>query len=105
MPLASRVVLLLSIAIALLPRTVHAQTLPAGFQQTAVFTGLTQPTAVKFARDGRVFVAEKSGLIKVFANLGDTTPTVFADLRTNVHNFWDRGLLGLELHPDFPTTP
>ena len=105
MPLASRVVLLLSIAIALLPRTVHAQTLPAGFQQTAVFTGLTQPTAVKFARDGRVFVAEKSGLIKVFANLSDTTPTVFADLRTNVHNFWDRGLLGLELHPDFPTTP
>ena len=55
--------------------------------------------------DGRVFVAEKSGLIKVFANLSDTTPTVFADLRTNVHNFWDRGLLGLELHPDFPTTP
>ncbi len=105
MPPASRVLLFLSIAIALLPRTVHAQTLPAGFHQTAVFTGLTQPTAVKFARDGRVFVAEKSGLIKVFDNLSDTTPTVFADLRTNVHNFWDRGLLGLELHPDFPTTP
>ena len=82
-----------------------AQTLQAGFQQGAVFTGLTQPTAVKFASDGRVFVAEKSGLIKVFDNLADTTPTVFADLRTNVHNFWDRGLLGLELHPNFPSTP
>ena len=40
--------------------------LPSGFEATNVFTGLTQPTAVQFASDGRVFVAEKSGLIKVF---------------------------------------
>jgi glucose/arabinose dehydrogenase/PKD repeat protein len=85
--------------------TANAQTLRPGFRQSAAFTGLTQPTAVKFASDGRVFVAEKSGLIKVFDNLSDTTPTVFADLRTNVHNFWDRGLLGLELHPNFPASP
>ena len=44
-------------------------TLPAGFGETIVFSGLTQPTAVKFASDGRVFVAEKSGLIKVFDSL------------------------------------
>jgi glucose/arabinose dehydrogenase len=80
-------------------------TLPAGFQEEIVFTGLTEPTAVRFSPDGRVFVAEKSGLIKVFDNLSDTTPTVFADLRTQVHNFWDRGLLGLALAPDFPTNP
>ena len=67
--------------------------------------GLTQPTAVQFASDGRVFVAEKSGLIKVFDSLTDTTPTIFADLRTTTHNFWDRGLLGLALHPNFPATP
>ena len=60
---------------------------------------------MRFAPDGRVFVAEKSGLIKVFDNLSDTTPTVFADLRTKVHNFWDRGLLGLALDPNFPTNP
>ena len=70
-----------------------------------MFTGLTQPTAVRFATDGRVFVAEKSGIVKVFANLTDTTPTVFADLRTKVHNFWDRGLLGLALDPNFPANP
>jgi hypothetical protein len=85
---------------------VHAQpVLPPNFQETVVISGLTQPTAVKFARDGRVFVAEKSGLIKVFDNLTDTTPSVFADLRTQVHNFWDRGMLGLELHPQFPDVP
>jgi PKD repeat protein len=60
---------------------------------------------VRFASDGRVFVGEKSGLIKVFDNLSDTTPTVFADLRTNVHDFWDRGLLGLALDPNFPASP
>jgi glucose/arabinose dehydrogenase len=85
--------------------TAGAATLPAGFQESVVFSGLTQPTAVRFAPDGRVFVAEKSGVVKVFDSLSDTSPTVFADLRTNVHNFWDRGLLGLALHPSFPATP
>ena len=46
-----------------------------------------------------MFVAEKRGIIKVFDSLTDTTPEVFADLRTNVHNYADRGLLGLALDP------
>jgi glucose/arabinose dehydrogenase len=82
-----------------------APTLPSGFQEKVVLSGLTNPINVEFSRDGRVFVAEKSGLIKVFDDLSDTTPTTFADLRTNVHNFWDRGLLGLALDPDFPNEP
>jgi glucose/arabinose dehydrogenase/PKD repeat protein len=80
-------------------------TLPSGFQESVVFSGLSNPTTVQFSKDGRVFVAEKSGLIKVFDNLSDTTPTTFADLRTNVHNFWDRGMLGMVLDPNFPTNP
>src|SRR5262245_55548668 len=87
------------------PDDARASVLPSGFQETTVFSGLTNPTVVRFASDGRVFVAEKSGLIKVFDNLSDTTPTTFADLRTNVYNFWDRGLLGLALDPNFPATP
>ena len=83
----------------------RAQALQSGFQKTTVISGLDAPTAVQFASDGRVFVAEKSGLIKVFASLSATTPTIFADFRTVVHNYWDRGLLGLALHPNFPQTP
>jgi glucose/arabinose dehydrogenase/PKD repeat protein len=82
-----------------------AATLPPGFQESTVFTGLTNPTAVRFAPDGRVFVAEKRGVIKVFDSLTDTTPVVFADLNVNVYNFWDRGLLGMALAPNFPTNP
>ena len=78
---------------------------PSGFSDVVAISGLVEPTTVAFAADGRVFVAEKSGLIKVFDSLADTTPTVFADLRTQVHNFWDRGLLGLALDPQFPTRP
>ena len=79
--------------------------IPPGFSEQTVFSGLTNPTAVRFASDGRVFVAEKSGLIKVFDSLTDTTATVFADLNVNVYNFWDRGLLGLALAPNFPADP
>ncbi|NUT41140.1 MAG: sugar dehydrogenase, partial [Thermoactinospora sp.] len=82
-----------------------AQALPGSFQKQVVFSGLTNPTNIEFASDGRVFVAEKSGLIKVFDSLADTTPAIYADLRTQVHNFWDRGLLGMALHPDFPADP
>jgi uncharacterized repeat protein (TIGR01451 family) len=87
------------------PAPVGATTLPPGFQESIVYSGLTEPTAVEFAPDGRIFVAHKGGLIDVFDDIADATPTVFADLRPKVHNFWDRGLLGLALHPDFPARP
>jgi uncharacterized repeat protein (TIGR01451 family) len=80
-----------------------AATLPTNFQESIVFSGLTNPTAIRFAPDGRVFVGQKNGVIKVFDNLSDTTPDTFADLSANVHNFWDRGLLGLALDPGFTT--
>lgn len=83
----------------------QAAVLPTGFAEQIVFSGLSQPTNIEFASDGRVFVAEKGGVIKYFDNLADTTPTVFANLSANVHNLWDRGLLGMALAPDFPTDP
>ncbi len=73
------------------------------FSNTTLFNNLDNPTAVEFSPDGRVFVAEKRGIIKVFDDLTDTTPTIFADLRTKVHNYWDRGLLGIALDPAFTT--
>jgi len=87
------------------PESASASTVPTGFQETVAFSGLSLPTVVRFASDGRVFVAERDGRIKVFDNLSDTTATVFADLSTNVHAYWDRGLLGMALHPNFPATP
>ena len=83
----------------------HATPLQPGFTDSVVFSGLIDPTDVAFAPDGRVFVAEKSGLIKAFPSLNATTSTIAADLRTQVYNFWDRGLLSIAIDPQFPTRP
>ncbi len=76
-----------------------------GFQLETVWSGLSNPTALAFAPNGRVFVAERSGLIKTFASVTDTSSEVAADLRTEVHSVADRGLLGLAVDPDFPANP
>jgi glucose/arabinose dehydrogenase len=78
---------------------------PQGFTEVTAFSGLVNPTAVRFAADGRVFVAEKRGVIQMYDGVADTTPTTVADLRTEVHNYWDRGMLGLAVDPGFPTQP
>jgi Glucose / Sorbosone dehydrogenase len=85
----------------LTPASAPAVTLPAGFQDSVVFSNLEQPTALRFAADGRVFVAEKPGKILVFDSLTDETPEVFADIRTQVYDTGDRGILGLALDPKF----
>ena len=87
------------------PPAARALVLPTGFREEVAFNGLTNPTAIRFAADGRIFVAEKSGVILVFDNLSDKTATQFADLRTEVYNFWDRGLLGLAIAPRLPDQP
>src|SRR5262245_37590666 len=87
------------------PGPATASTLPTGFRDTVVLSGLTNPTVVQFAQDGRIFVGQKNGVIKIFQSLTDTSPITFADLSGNVHDFWDRGLLGLALPPNFPASP
>ena len=60
--------LLASLLVAL--PTALAQGAPSGFSlQTLPFAGLNEPTGVEFAADGKVFVAERRGVIKVFDNL------------------------------------
>ena len=46
------------------PSRVAAATLPSGFQDQVVISGLNQPTTIAFSPDGRIFVAEKRGIIK-----------------------------------------
>jgi glucose/arabinose dehydrogenase len=83
----------------------EASDLPSGFRDDVVFANLQEPTALRFSPDGRVFVAEKTGRILVYSSLEDETPELFEDLRTEVYDSGDRGLLGLALDPNFPTKP
>ena len=104
-PLWISVVLVVTLVPGVPPASAAAGNLPAGFTVTPVITGLTLPTAVQFSPDGRVFVIEKRGTLKVWSSLSDTTADVPLNLASEVYDWWDRGLLGLALHPDFPATP
>ncbi len=74
---------------------------PSGFRDELVIGGLTEPTAVQFASDGRIIVGEKSGRIKIFSSPTDTNPGVYTGLQANVYDLWDRGMLGLVIDPAF----
>jgi glucose/arabinose dehydrogenase/PKD repeat protein len=87
------------------PSPAGASTLPSGFRDSVVLSGLTNPTVLQFAPDGRIFVGQKNGVIKVFQSLTDTSPVTVADLSAEVDDYWDRGLLGLALPPNFPASP
>jgi glucose/arabinose dehydrogenase len=102
----NRLVVVLSLLLpCLLSGPAYAVVYPSGFYETTLFTGLRRPTAVRFSPDGRIFVGEKSGIIKVYNDLSDTTPDIFVDLSFYVHDYLDRGLLGLALDPNFPAQP
>jgi glucose/arabinose dehydrogenase len=91
-----RAVLVLLAAALLLPAAARADVaLPAGFSESTPWNHLDDPTAIRFAPDGHVYVTGKGGLVYQFDGLNDPTPSIYADLRTNVHHGWDRGLLGL----------
>lgn len=75
------------------------------FQESTVFSGLYYPTAVRFAPDGRIFIAEKAGRVKVFNALNAPTFDTPVDVTATTMDYWDRGLLGLAVHPAFPSTP
>src|SRR5438132_290879 len=51
-------------------------TLPPGFTESVFASGLNAPTAMAVAPDGRVFVAEQGGTLRVVQN-GSVLPTPF----------------------------
>jgi len=79
--------------------TTYAATLPAGFAETQI-SGLSNPTAMEIAPDGRIFVCLQGGGLRVIKN-GALLPTPFLTL--NVDSNGERGLLGIAFDPNFAT--
>ncbi|HEY8505947.1 MAG TPA: PQQ-dependent sugar dehydrogenase, partial [Gemmataceae bacterium] len=72
--------------------------LPDGFAQQVVAAGLTGATGMAVAPDGRVFVCEQTGALRVVKG-GRLLPEPF--LKLEVDSYWERGLIGVALDPDF----
>jgi glucose/arabinose dehydrogenase len=77
----------------------QALILEPGFETETIATGLTQPTAMAFAPDGRIFIAEKGGSVRVVKN-GLLLPDPVITL-SDINSFGDRGLIGLAVDPQF----
>lgn len=76
----------------------QAAVLPSGFSESTLASGLTSPTAMAFAPDGRLFVAEQGGKLRVVRNRA-LLPTPFVDIVVN--STGERGLLGVAFDPGF----
>ena len=93
----------LGIILLLLAASVPAATYSvAGFSDTAVVSGLDQPTDFTFLPDGRILILEKPGRVKI-APTGGGAAVVAIDMTSSVDDGFEKGLLGVTLHPSFAT--
>ena len=77
-----------------------AANLPPGFVETQIALGFTSPTAMEFAPDGRIFVCQQAGRLRVIKN----QTLLAADFLTlSVNSSGERGLLGIAFDPAFAT--
>src|ERR1041384_6791263 len=79
---------------------VKGASVPTGSMDTLVANGLPNPTAMAFAPDGRLFVCEQGGRLRVIKD-GALLPTPF--LTVTVSSSGERGLLGVAFDPEFAT--
>lgn len=79
-------------------RVAYAATVPPGFTDSLVAAGLSNPTAMALAPDGRIFVCEQGGALRVIQN-GVLLTTPF--LTVTVDSSGERGLLGVAFDPNF----
>jgi glucose/arabinose dehydrogenase len=97
----SKIILTISVLILFAlanPRGVDAATLPTGFNETVIASGLSSATAMAFAPDGRLFVCQQGGSLRVIKQdvlLAQPFLTVTTD------SAGERGLLGVTFDPNF----
>lgn len=77
-----------------------AGTVPTGFTEELVDTGLSAPTTMALAPDGRIFVAEQAGKLQVIKD-DELLAEPFVDLTSVVDPAGERGLLGVAFDPNF----
>jgi glucose/arabinose dehydrogenase len=78
-----------------------AENLPQGFTDSQVVSGLTSPIDMEFAPNGRLFVAEQAGRLRIAKP--DGTLATFLNISTKVDSQGDRGLQALTFDPGFST--
>lgn len=94
----SKLIVVGYILLALASGTASAAILPSGFSETVIASGLSAPTAMDFAPDGRLFVCQQGGQLRVIKN---DVLLASAFLTVTTDSTGERGLLGIAFDPDF----
>jgi glucose/arabinose dehydrogenase/regulation of enolase protein 1 (concanavalin A-like superfamily) len=94
------------VALAGWPQPVRAAGAPttigmlAGFSKVQLATGLTNPTVIRFAANGDIYLGMQVGTIYIYRN-GAVLPNPVVILNTDSNS--EKGLLGFALDPNFAT--
>jgi glucose/arabinose dehydrogenase len=95
--------LLVSASLLLAATPAVAQPVDPGLGLEPVVSGLGPITGVTHAGDGRLFVVEQTGRIRVVVD-GQLLPQPFLDVSGMISSDGERGLLGLAFHPRYDET-
>lgn len=72
-----------------------------GFRSVEYARDLLKPTAMDFAPDGRLFINQKEGKVRMVGRGGVLRDDPVLDIEAKVDSYRERGLLGIELDPNF----
>jgi len=89
----------LCIVLGALAGAATAAELPDGFRLEPVVTGLTQPSDVAVAPDGRILITERTTGNLLQVKMGELDPAPLCHV--SVETAGEAGLLGVAVHPDF----
>lgn len=102
--LIKNILLIIICTICLSPKSLISQAPLPRITLVEVFNDLDEPVCLASCGDDRIFIVEKSGIIKIGYPDGFIREEPFLDIKDIVKSGGERGLLGLDFPPDFKQT-
>jgi len=92
-----------------LPLIMKPIPIPQSISLVPIVTELDYDTVTDIANagDGRLFLLQRNGIVRIVDQNGTLLPDVFLDISNEIADLvnWELGALGLAFHPNFPSTP
>lgn len=97
----SKVCLWLGNIVLMFPLWIQAQVLPTDFYDQKILSNLDFPTGIIFNDAGQGYIWQKKGVVRILRANGTLQTQPLIDIREEVSNWKDHGLMGFALDRDF----